>query len=110
MARLQQNLTKIAAMAPQAASKALLQTAADVVDLTKQLAPVDTGELRDSYGADPIDSHTIRVGSDVLHSIFQEYGTVNMPSQPHLIPAMVRSQNIFFKRLQDAVKEINGVS
>lgn len=96
-------------MAPHAASAALLQTAADVIDLTKQLTPVDTGALKQSYGADPVDSHTIRVGSDMDYAPYVEYGTVNSPSQPHLIPAIVRSQNIFFQRLREAVKELPGV-
>jgi len=110
MARLQQNLTHIARLAPQAAAAALLQTGADIVDLTKQITPVDTGALKQSYGAVPINNYTVHIGSDMEYAPYVEFGTSKMSAQPHLVPAMVRAQNIFFKRLKDEVKKIKGVS
>lgn len=106
MARLQQNLTKIAALAPKAASAALLRTGQDITELVKQITPVDTGALRQSYGAVPVDAHTVHVGSDMEYAPYVEFGTSKMAAQPHLTPAMVRAQNIFHARLTEEVKKI----
>lgn len=119
MARLQQNLTHIAARCPQVAGLALKQTGDDILNISQQLVPVDTGDLKASGGVDVISESHVEVGygkglpvygGDQTYANAQEYGTVNMAAQPFLIPAMVRAQNIMFKRLQDAIKGINGVS
>ena len=106
MARLEQNLTKIAALSPGAAKAALLQTGADVVNLVKQLSPVDTGYLRKSYGADPVSRTEIHIGSDAEYAGYVEFGTIYSPAQPHLIPALVRSQNIMIARLTEEMKKL----
>ncbi len=106
MARLRSNLSKIAAAAPHAASAALLKTAADIVDLTKQLAPVDTGNLRDSYGALPLSANHVLVGTAVDYGKYQEFGTSQMAAQPHLTPAFHQSEETFKKNLADEIKKI----
>lgn len=103
---LKSNLTHIALQAPKFASEALLQTAADIVDITKQLAPVDTGALKQSYGAEPVSSTHVLVGSDLDYSVYQEFGTENMPAQPHLVPAFAQGEAIFRKRLQEAANKV----
>lgn len=121
MARLEQKLDHIARLAPQHASAALLQTGKDVLEISQQLVPVDTSSLKKSGGVEPVDSHTVQVGygsSGVFfdgrepseYASYVEFGTSRSAAQPFLVPAMVRSQNIFFKRLQEEVKKINGVS
>lgn len=121
MARLEQNLTHIARLAPKAASAAALQTGKDIYDISQQLVPVDTTSLKLSGGVVPIDSNTVQVGygspgvfidgrSPESYASFVEFGTVHSPAQPYLVPAMVRAQNIFFTRLREEMKKINGVS
>ncbi len=107
MAKLHSDLTRIAGKIPAAAQKALLETAADIVDVTKQLAPVDTGALRQSYGAVPVSSTEVLFGSDKEYAIYQEYGTSIMAAQPHLGPAFSQVEETFKKRLANALKEIS---
>jgi len=54
----------------------------DVERLASDLAPVDTGTLRDS-----IRYEDGRVYTDVEYAPFVEYGTVNAPAQPFMRPA-----------------------
>jgi HK97 gp10 family phage protein len=80
------------------------------VSVSKQLAPVDTGELRDSIHVEgaAVDPNTAqlrdiqsgqfvkptgspsdverRVVVDAAHGIFVEFGTVNMAAQPFFLP------------------------
>lgn len=104
MATLRSNLTHIALQAPEAAKEALLQTAADIVDMTKQFVPVKTGALKQSYGAIPIDSNTIQIGSDKEYALYVEYGTEDMGAQPHLTPAFMQNEETFKARLIEAVE------
>lgn len=106
MITLKSDLTRIAAKSPKAASAALLQTAADIVKLTKAITPVDTGALKQSYGAAPIDSHTIEIGSDMIYAPFVEFGTVNSPAQPHFVRSFLQSQITFKTRLTQELKKI----
>lgn len=107
MAKLVSNLTLIGQQAPVAAKEALLQTAADIVALTKQLTPVDTGALKQSYGAVPIDSSTIEIGSDKEYAPYVEYGTSRMAAQPHLTPAFFQSEDTFRVRLKEAMERLS---
>jgi HK97 gp10 family phage protein len=91
--------------AKRAAEKALLQAAADVVDVAKQLSPVDTGRLKQSLGAVPLSSSRIRVGTAVEYGKYVEYGTVNSAAQPFLTPAMAQAPATFEKRLKDALAQ-----
>jgi HK97 gp10 family phage protein len=57
-------------------------------------APVDTGNLRDSYDyeVDPA-VKVVRIGTNVDYAIYQEYGTRKMKAQPHLTPAIEENKN-----------------
>lgn len=68
----------------------LNDSAQEGVTLAKQLAAVRTGEMRDkiSQTEEATPDHlrvTVEAGAD--HSIFVEYGTVNMDAQPFMTPA-----------------------
>jgi HK97 gp10 family phage protein len=105
MAKLHSDLSHIAATAPQFAKEALLLTAADIVAVAKQLAPVDTGALQQSLGAKPVSSTKVMVGSDVEHAPFVEYGTSVSAAQPYLTPAFAQAEATFRKRLQQAIDQ-----
>lgn len=91
--------------ASRAAQKALLQTAADIVDVAKQLCPVDTGNLQQSLGAVPVSSTRVQVGTAVDYGKYVEYGTSRSPAQPFLTPAFAQAAPTFEKRLKDALAE-----
>ena len=91
--------------AQRAAEKALLQTAADIVSVAKQLCPVDTGRLRQSIGADPVSKDLVRVGTSVEYGKYVEYGTSRSPAQPFLTPAFAQARQTFEARLKAALKE-----
>jgi HK97 gp10 family phage protein len=60
------------------------------VSLGQQLAPVDTGYMRDHIRQiDTATSEQLRavVESEADYSVFVEYGTVNMDAQPFFTPA-----------------------
>ena len=98
---LKNDLSKIAKAAQPAAQRALMRTGADIVSVVKQLSPVDTGNLRHSYGAVPVSSNEVHVGTATEYAIFQEYGTSNMAAQPHLTPAFMQSEATFRARLAE---------
>lgn len=106
MAVLKSDLTEIAGKAGAAAQRALLQTGADIVDLTKQITPVDTGNLKSSYGAVPVTSNEVHVGTFVEYAPFVEYGTSRMAAQPHLTPAFAQSEATFKQRLKEEVARL----
>lgn len=85
------NLRNIAAQIEAELNAALKETADDVADLAQQLAPVDTGALRDSKDvrADG-DGWIVSFGRGLpdIRAIAQEYGTSEMAAQPFLTPAV----------------------
>jgi HK97 gp10 family phage protein len=109
MARLRSDLTRLAALAPQLAKVALLQTAADILEVSQQLVPVDTGALKQSGGADVIDSFTVRIGygndDDIRYAKYVEYGTSVSAAQPFLTPAFAQSEETFKARIAEKFKE-----
>lgn len=71
-------------------AETLNEGAESCVSLAKQLAPVDTGFMRENIEQTDIASAenlkaTIESGAD--YSVFVEYGTVNMEAQPFMTPA-----------------------
>ena len=117
MAVLINNLTHIAAQAPKQASKALLQTAQDIYEISQQLVPVDTSSLKKSGGVEVVDSHTVRVGygSDgvffegrepSIYATYVEYGTSLSAAQPYLTPAFIQAEATYAKRLKDEMEKL----
>lgn len=53
-----------------------------------RLAPVDTGELRQSIRGRQINRYTWRVTAHAPHALYVELGTQNGRAQPYLRPAL----------------------
>lgn len=106
MARLESRIPQILAATPAACSAALLKTAADIVEVTKQLSPVDTGALKQSYGAVPLSSTSVRIGSDKEYAPYVELGTSRMAAQPHLTPAFAQAEETFKANVIEEMKKI----
>ena len=65
------------------------QIASDIVEIAKENAPVDTGELRGSIHVERDgNNHTVVADSD--HAVFVELGTSKMAAQPYLGPAVAK--------------------
>lgn len=61
--------------------------AEQIAELARQLAPVDTGALRESIHVEPAENGVVRVVASVPYAVYVEYGTARMAAQPFLTPA-----------------------
>ena len=75
------------------------------VGYAKKLAPVDTGNLRNSI------THTVDedepaayIGTNVEYAPYQELGTIHMKAQPFLKPAVNDHANEFPKIIENELK------
>ena len=106
MTKLTSDLLRIALQAPTAAAAASEQTGEDIASLASQLAPVKTGDLRDSIVSEPVSDGLVLVGSDKEYAPHVEYGTVNSAAQPFLTPAFLQSEETFKVRLKQEFANI----
>jgi HK97 gp10 family phage protein len=103
--KLVSNFKALARKAPIAAGRALVQTGKDIASLASQLAPVDTGALRDSYRSEQVSETTVLVGTDLKYAPYVEYGTSDHEAQPHLTPAFHQSRATFVKNLKNEIEK-----
>lgn len=89
MRELKTDLGKLSARAIPTAMRAVAKTAHDIEATAKQLAPVDTGNLRNSISAD-IHGLTAEIGPTASYGMFVEEGTSRMAPQPYMGPAFDR--------------------
>jgi HK97 gp10 family phage protein len=66
----------------------LADAAEEIEFLGKDLAAVDTGEMRDKIHVVVFDKLSLQVRADADHSGFVEYGTSRMAAQPFMTPAV----------------------
>lgn len=61
-----------------------------VIDIATERAPVDTGDLANSYMEESgmVNPLLYRIQDGVPYGIFQELGTSRMAAQPHVVPAV----------------------
>jgi HK97 gp10 family phage protein len=84
------NFAKLSEKTRQNIAKELNSGAQSAVSLGQQLAPVDTGFMRDNITQiEEADAGSLKsvVESAADYSVFVEYGTVNMEAQPFFTPA-----------------------
>jgi HK97 gp10 family phage protein len=117
VARVRKSFLAFAAAAPEAALAALLKTGEDVLDVAKQLVPVDTQSLKDSGGVVPVDSQTVHVGfggpgvyyegrEPEKYAEFVEFGTSQSPAQPYLRPAAMQAESTFEARMREELEKV----
>ena len=75
------------------------------VSAVQQLAPVDTGNLKNSVGpapGDDQDSRKVVVGAN--YGIYQEMGTMDMPAQPFVRPGFAALRAPFQRDVKAILK------
>ena len=71
----------------------------------KKLAPVDTGNLRNSITHDLDDGEpAVYIGTNVEYAPYQELGTINMDANPFLKPAVADHANTYRKIIEKELK------
>ena len=71
----------------------------------KKLAPVDTGNLRNSITHDVDDGEPAAyIGTNVEYAPYQELGTIHMKAQPFLKPAVADHANTYRKIIEKELK------
>lgn len=95
-------LTTFTARMKQKVAEKMDAVGQDMEDLGKDLAPVRTGDLRDSikHEVDP-GSLSLTFGNAVLYGGFVEFGTSRMAARSHIRPALEANQ----QKLLDAIVE-----
>ena len=71
----------------------------------KKLAPVDTGNLRNSitHDVDEVEPAAY-IGTNVEYAPYQELGTIHMAAQPFLKPAVANHANEYRKIIENELK------
>ena len=71
----------------------------------KKLAPVDTGNLRNSITHEVDDGEpAVYIGTNVEYAPYQELGTIHIKAQPFLKPAVADHANEFRKIFENEMK------
>lgn len=83
---------------------AVKETAYSIEGTAKQLAPIDTGFLRNSITANMFAPLVWYVDVGAEYGIHQEFGTRYVPAHPFLHPAVHREKPVFERRIRDVLR------
>jgi HK97 gp10 family phage protein len=70
------------------ASGAAYREARKIAERARDMAPVDTGELRGSIHARPTGHKSAEVVAEARYAAYVEFGTYKMSAQPFFMPAL----------------------
>lgn len=100
------NSVQIAALATAAAKAAEQAGARALRNQVQERAPKGpTGRLAARYRVAEESGQTYVTNTrETFYALFQEFGTVNDPAQPHFRPALEAEQDPFNKQVQDTLK------
>lgn len=107
MRKLAGDIALIPAAVRQQARAAMSKAGADIQAVAQNLAPVDTGALKNSISRDESivsDVMRVEIGPTVKYAPFVENGTSRARAQPFLRPAVERVE----PQLLEAFKQIGG--
>ena len=89
----------------QATVRALEKCGLTAEGYAKKLAPVDTGNLRNSITHDVDDGETAAyIGTNVEYAPYQELGTIHIKAQPFLKPSVADHANEYRKIIENELK------
>jgi HK97 gp10 family phage protein len=84
-------------------------TGAAVVEEARRLAPVGTGQLRDSIGYTYRQSDkTLQIHADAPHAFYVEFGTRFMRARPYLRPALLKAGRAFAGKTELQFAEVQS--
>jgi HK97 gp10 family phage protein len=89
------------------AAKIASTTATVTASVAKQLAPVDTGELRDSIYIEQMSETRFAVGAKAKHAPHVHFGTIYQDSNPFLSIAFEFARKDFKKELERFFKNVS---
>lgn len=72
--------------------------------MARRLAPVKTGELRDSIEVETEADGSARVVVGAEHGLIVELGSIHIPPQPFLMPAIYGTKHDRLRRHKEAMK------
>lgn len=104
MARVQSRIGRLA-------QTVVRKTARDIVKDAKQLAPVDTGNLKSSISHSDLrrvgqsGDLSVEIGPTANYGVFLEVGTSRAPAQPFMGPAAERNREPFEQALAQIGEE-----
>lgn len=100
------NTTRIKAELRARAALIVAKAAFDIEGIAKTLAPVDTGNLRNSIAATPVPGDPLRwrIVASAAYAIYVELGTRRAAAQAFLVPALMR----VVPTLQEAFRRLNS--
>ena len=78
------------------AKQAAVAAAAQAAQTARELAPLDTGALRQSISHSAADDGAV-VTASAPHAAMVEYGTSKMPPRPFMLPAARAAAQAFFE-------------
>jgi HK97 gp10 family phage protein len=81
-------LPKLASKVKEGAIEVINSHAHSIAAAARQLAPVKTGELRDSIAVSESSLGAVRVVAGAPHAVYVELGTSRMSARPFLRPAV----------------------
>lgn len=67
----------------------------------KQLAPVDTGALRNGIGFKMTDATAGELSSTVDYAAYVEFGTHKMDARPHMVPGLEAAKAMLSRLLRE---------
>lgn len=113
--KLSASITKAAATTGIRAQMVVRKTARDITADAKQLAPVDTGNLKGSIGHSDLrgvgrsGDLVVEIGPTAHYGLFLEIGTSKMAPQPFMGPAANRREPGFLAAMAQLAEEgLNG--
>lgn len=102
------NRAELLATVNEAKKRALEIMGGKAESYAKQLAPVDTGRLRNSITHAQLDENTEVIGSNVEYAPYQELGTSRMAAHPFLRPAAENHAEEYKEIWLNELRKISG--
>ena len=99
------NLTRISSKLEKALSQLVKKTAFSIEARAKQLAPVDTGLLRNSLQT-KVEGLKATVGTNVEYGPYQEFGTRHQKGKAFLTPAADEEKKDFQKEVRNIERSL----
>lgn len=86
-----------------AAKEARIEAVEEVAEIAQSLAPVKTGELRDSKFTEHSDEKSV-FGFSADHALTIEFGNSRQSAQPFFTPAAAQLENLVEKKFKNKLR------